>query len=210
MAGVVALMLAANPRLSSPEIKTLLQESCTRIDEANGAYDADGHSPKYGFGRIDAAKAVENAQKAGKDSAEPNISGSLRFEIKGSELAILPGILTAGPRPKQKILGIRLGLKPAQSNLKLRYKINVPGTGIIENPRENEFIGAATGKQRLIGFAAQLEGTLAKDFDIEYRVRLKGLSEPISAKNGVFCGSDTKTGKTIEALSIRIRKKSIQ
>jgi len=66
MAGVVALILAANPMLSQKRVKQLIRYSCLRIDETGGKYDAKKHSVYYGYGRIDAGKAVEKAKKAKK------------------------------------------------------------------------------------------------------------------------------------------------
>lgn len=61
VAGVVALILGRNPDLSAVEVKELVRGACDRIDEAGGNYDADGHSPMYGFGRVNARSAVEAA-----------------------------------------------------------------------------------------------------------------------------------------------------
>ena len=66
MAGVVALILAANPTLSQKKVKQLIRSACVRIDETGGKYDAKKHSVYYGYGRIDAGMAVEKAQKAKK------------------------------------------------------------------------------------------------------------------------------------------------
>jgi subtilisin family serine protease len=64
VAGVAALALAHNPELTSEEVKDILRQSCDRIDEAGGEYDPNGHSAKYGFGRVNAAAAVQLAQPA--------------------------------------------------------------------------------------------------------------------------------------------------
>jgi len=62
VAGVAALVVARNPDLSWQEVKETLRRSCDRIDEAHGEYDAaSGHSPRYGFGRINARTAVKLA-----------------------------------------------------------------------------------------------------------------------------------------------------
>ncbi|MCP5155241.1 MAG: S8 family serine peptidase [Ectothiorhodospiraceae bacterium] len=61
VAGVAALVLARNPELRWDEVKNLLKAASERIDTANGAYDANGHSRLYGFGRVNARKAVELA-----------------------------------------------------------------------------------------------------------------------------------------------------
>jgi subtilisin family serine protease len=61
-AGVAALVLAVNPALKWAEVKDLLKRACDRIDPAGGAYDAAGHSHRYGHGRLNARTAVELAR----------------------------------------------------------------------------------------------------------------------------------------------------
>lgn len=60
-AGVAALILARNPALRWDEVREVMKRSCDRIDPAGGAYDAQGRSPKYGWGRLNAEKAVRLA-----------------------------------------------------------------------------------------------------------------------------------------------------
>jgi subtilisin family serine protease len=64
VAGTVGLMLAVNPSLTVADVRRLLKETCDRIDAAEGAYNANGHSTKYGFGRVNVLKAVRAAQAA--------------------------------------------------------------------------------------------------------------------------------------------------
>ncbi|MDZ8188652.1 MAG: S8 family serine peptidase [Nostoc sp. ChiSLP02] len=61
-AGVVALIIARNPNLRWDEVRDIIKRSCDRIDQAGGKYDANGRSPFYGYGRINALKAVELAK----------------------------------------------------------------------------------------------------------------------------------------------------
>jgi subtilisin-like proprotein convertase family protein len=61
-AGVAALVLSVNPNLKWNEVKDLFRRACDGIDPQGGAYDATGHSPKYGFGRLNARTAVELAK----------------------------------------------------------------------------------------------------------------------------------------------------
>jgi subtilisin-like proprotein convertase family protein len=63
-AGVAALVLSRNPALRWDQVRDLLKRSCDRIDAANGAYDASGHSDKYGYGRLNAFAAVQLAAPA--------------------------------------------------------------------------------------------------------------------------------------------------
>lgn len=60
-AGVCALMLSANPNLTLGEIKDILRRSADKI---GSGYDANGRSPKLGYGRVNALRAVQMA--AGK------------------------------------------------------------------------------------------------------------------------------------------------
>ena len=61
VAGVAALVLSRNPNLRWDEVRDILKRSCDRIDTAGGQYNAAGRSPFYGFGRVNAKKAVELA-----------------------------------------------------------------------------------------------------------------------------------------------------
>jgi subtilisin family serine protease len=70
VAGVAALVLSVNPDLAHAEVRALLREACDRIDSANGRYDAvTGHSPLYGFGRLNAVTAVTLASAQAPDRA---------------------------------------------------------------------------------------------------------------------------------------------
>ena len=60
-AGVAALVLSKNPQLGWQDVRDILKRCCDRIDAAGGKYDAKGHSRKYGFGRLNARKAVDLA-----------------------------------------------------------------------------------------------------------------------------------------------------
>jgi len=64
VAGVAALILARNPNLRWDQVRDILKSCCDKIDASGGSYDADGHSPFYGYGRVNAKKAVELAMPA--------------------------------------------------------------------------------------------------------------------------------------------------
>ncbi len=202
MAGVVALMLTVNPNLRPAEVKEVIRRSCVRIDTANGGYNAQGHSVLYGYGRIDAGLAVQNAQQVGRVTLE----GSIKLAELGEQPLYMGGLTGPFP-PARKVLGIRLKVNAKTKDLKIKYKANVPGLGILESPAEGAYVGAANSRQRLIGFAAELEGTAASKYTLAYATRLQGTSAMAHAKDGGWCGTDKKTGKTIEAIAIEIRGK---
>ncbi|MEM1094925.1 MAG: S8 family serine peptidase [Bacteroidota bacterium] len=61
VAGVCALMLSVNPELTAIEVKDILKETAEQIDPQGGGYGKDRHSAIYGFGRVDAYRAVQAA-----------------------------------------------------------------------------------------------------------------------------------------------------
>lgn len=63
VAGICALIVSAHPDLTYQEVKAVLRDSCEKIDVESGTYDEHGHSPLYGFGRPDVARAVEIAHE---------------------------------------------------------------------------------------------------------------------------------------------------
>ncbi|NER83308.1 MAG: S8 family serine peptidase [Leptolyngbya sp. SIO1D8] len=72
VAGVAGLMLSANPNLTAREVKQILQETADKImdDEPDpqlglrhGTYDNNGHSQWFGYGRVNAARAVAEARR---------------------------------------------------------------------------------------------------------------------------------------------------
>lgn len=59
VAGVCALVLSANPRLSAMEVKAIIERTADKIGHPSDYIN--GHSIKYGWGRINAANAVRMA-----------------------------------------------------------------------------------------------------------------------------------------------------
>jgi subtilisin-like proprotein convertase family protein len=61
-AGLCGLMLSINPDLTAEDVREILKDTAEKIDQQDGEYNQDGHSPKYGYGRINGARALEEAQ----------------------------------------------------------------------------------------------------------------------------------------------------
>lgn len=66
VAGICALIVSANQNLTAAQVRTVLRDSCDKIDLEGGTYDEQGHSPLYGYGRPDIARAVELARRRDK------------------------------------------------------------------------------------------------------------------------------------------------
>ncbi|NET37219.1 MAG: S8 family serine peptidase, partial [Cyanothece sp. SIO1E1] len=72
VAGVAALVLSANPDLTAQEVKQILQLTADKIVDPEvdpqlglrgGTYDANGHSQWFGYGKVNAFRAVQEAQR---------------------------------------------------------------------------------------------------------------------------------------------------
>ena len=57
-AGVAALLLSVDPALTSKDVQKILQDTADKIGTG---YDATGFSPRFGHGRVNAARAVAEA-----------------------------------------------------------------------------------------------------------------------------------------------------
>ncbi|MCB9307856.1 MAG: S8 family serine peptidase [Lewinellaceae bacterium] len=93
-AGVCALMLTANPNLTLGQIKSILQQSCDKIGSGN-SYDRNGHSNYFGFGRLNALKAVQMAAQAGAGGVPSSSQGT--------------GTSTGSAAPPQQGAGVKKG-----------------------------------------------------------------------------------------------------
>lgn len=58
VAGVAALLLSVDPSLPRQKVRDILCHTADKIDPISGAYDANGHSNLYGYGRVNAASAI--------------------------------------------------------------------------------------------------------------------------------------------------------
>jgi len=72
VAGVSGLMLSINPNLTAQEVREILQATADKIVDRTadpqlglryGTYDPRGHSRWFGYGKVNAAKAVQEAQR---------------------------------------------------------------------------------------------------------------------------------------------------
>ena len=71
VAGICALMLSANPNLTSVQVKSILEQTADKIGN-RWDYDARGYSTKYGFGRVNADRAVAEALRLRGGFGQPS------------------------------------------------------------------------------------------------------------------------------------------
>ncbi|MDJ0692801.1 S8 family serine peptidase [Mastigocoleus sp. MO_188.B34] len=92
VAGVAALILSVNPNLTAKQVKHILQETTDKIVDSEpdpqlglrlGSYDENGHSQWFGYGKVNAAKAVQVARASTIASplATKQVGGSNRTRL---------------------------------------------------------------------------------------------------------------------------------
>jgi subtilisin family serine protease len=81
VAGIAALVLSANPGLGRASVRTILEQSATKIGPA-ASYDANGHSNDFGFGQVNASKAVAQALAAASSARISTAFGEVKKQKK--------------------------------------------------------------------------------------------------------------------------------
>ncbi|MBK7871239.1 MAG: S8 family serine peptidase [Saprospiraceae bacterium] len=69
VAGICALILSANPDLTAKEVKEILQQTADKIGKPSEY--SNGHSTKYGYGRVNADRAVAEALRRKDQGSTP-------------------------------------------------------------------------------------------------------------------------------------------
>jgi len=104
VAGVVALMLSVNPQLTVAQVKAILRESADKIVDTNadlqlglryGTYEHGGHSYWFGYGKVNAYRAVQLAQ----ERAPAAIVGDRQIHLLQDQPLPLPDRPTADAPP---------------------------------------------------------------------------------------------------------------
>ena len=62
VAGLAGLIVAVNPSLTAAEVRDLIRDTAVVVDPARGNYDSNGRSPYYGFGLVNAFRALRAAE----------------------------------------------------------------------------------------------------------------------------------------------------
>lgn len=88
VAGICALILSANPDLTAKEVKDILQKTADKIGSPSEY--SNGHSIKYGYGRVNAGRAVAEALRLKEtvtlptevENTVPKGQGLFEFDVK--------------------------------------------------------------------------------------------------------------------------------
>jgi len=115
-AGICALMLTANPNLTVSQIKSIFKQTNDRI---SGGYDTNGHSDKLGYGRINALKAVQAAERLAGGTTPTTVPTTTPPAIPPTPVATQRGKVIS------KFLNVRSGPSTANAKVKELYQGDV-------------------------------------------------------------------------------------
>jgi subtilisin family serine protease len=83
-AGVAALLISVNPNLTWVEVRDLLYKSADKIDGAVN-YNSLGHSDQYGYGRVNAMRAIDAISVIGEAIRGSGIADNLDLVYRFAE-----------------------------------------------------------------------------------------------------------------------------
>ena len=155
-AGVAALVISVNENLSATEVKNILQDTADKIVDAEpdpilgtskGSYDDTGHSEWFGYGRVNAFKAVQRAwelfdDETGISEIQIGESGNGKLSKTGDSKifkVILGGKLAVtldGPDGKDFDLYVKRGAFPTLDNYDARGYTNSADEKVVIQPVE--------------------------------------------------------------------------
>lgn len=132
VAGLAALVLSVNPDLTAQEVKLILQQTADKIVDQDtdpqlglrlGTYDKNGHSQWFGYGKVNAFKAVQAAKE--KTRLTQTVTRRIR-DRNNTSLAI----------PDNNLQGVTSTIRITEKALLREIQVNVD--------IEHEFLGDIT------------------------------------------------------------------
>lgn len=156
VAGVAALVLSVNPNLTAQEVKRILQETADKIVDRDadpqlglqlGTYDVNGYSQWFGYGKVNAFKAV---QAAGERLPQAKVSQYLKSSNDNSvtipeyNLQGVTSSITIGDRNPLRDIKISLNIEHSfLGDIEINLKTPTGQTILLQN----RTLGAATQLQ---------------------------------------------------------------
>ena len=199
VAGIAALMLAVNPNLNYWQVRELIKTSCDQIDIPGGNYNQDGHSVFYGYGKLNAQKAVNNAANANLHAAELSVDGYAEFSKTGNILFKDQTKIFANKK-REKLIGLSINIKPFHPELNIKYRLAFNNIGKTNWATDGEFISANDRRRKCIGLALELTGDSAQNYQINYQIKVAGNKNWLSNSDGKFVGKSSGKGAAIEEI----------
>ena len=149
VAGVAALVLSANPDLTAREVREILEQTADKIEDTStdpqlglalGTYDQNGHSQWFGYGKVNAYKAVQEAisrlENPTENTSEIKVETTSELSIPDNDQAGI--VSTLNVEENGLLKGIEVQLKITHSYIgDLLVELESPdGTRIALHNRE--------------------------------------------------------------------------
>ncbi|MBD2345725.1 S8 family serine peptidase [Anabaena subtropica] len=123
VAGVAALVLSANPDLTAQQVKQILETTADKIVDPNpdpqlslsgGKYDENGHSQWFGYGKVNAARAVQTAfqQRTTSSDASKQVKlvNSQRRDIPDNNIQGIKSVISISDSSTVKDIQVAVNL----------------------------------------------------------------------------------------------------
>ena len=152
VAGICGLMLSVNPNLTATDVREILKETSDKIDLANGNY-SNGHSPLYGWGRVNAFRAVTEAANR---RTPPNVVSVVEFERS-------PGLAV----PDHHRAGVSDTVTVSQAGTVVSVAVNVQITHTYQGDLQVALVGPDGTEALLHDRSGRSTDNLVKTYSIE-------------------------------------------
>lgn len=133
VAGVAALVLSANPDLTAAEVKQILQQTADKIVDLDpdpqfgfrkGTYEAGGRSDWFGYGKVNAVKAV---QAAGQPRSGAVLAASRQIQQQNTTSVAIPDY-----NPQGAISSVQIAEPATVRDIQVSVVIEHPFMGDLE------------------------------------------------------------------------------
>ena len=112
VSGILAMMIEANPDLTTAEMKEILKLTAERRGEPSNPAVDPFWNRDFGWGMVDAYEAV----KLSMYLAEANLTGTIDVSHRKFTSAILPSTNHPGSTKSEVLLGVNRGPSPVLSS----------------------------------------------------------------------------------------------
>lgn len=114
----------------------------------------------------------------------------------------------AGSRGKAlRLEAFQINIEPPVPGLSLRYMAHVSGIGDTPWLEEGQLAGARGQGRRVEGFAIELTGPAATNYDVFYMGHIQNVGDTAVLSNGQYCGTRGKNLR-VEAMKVWIKAKN--
>lgn len=186
VAGIAALVFAANDSLTPAQVKSILEETATDLG-------ASGWDRTYGYGEVNALAAVQRAYATRSSSPALSVSTTTHEQDYGWQAAVTStptSVATSGTTGKAKRLeGIKITLGPTPYSGSINYCTHVQDIGWQDWVSDGALAGTTGRSKRLEAIRIKLTGDVANYYDVYYRVHAENVGWMDWASNGEEAGT---------------------